>query len=189
MIRTGEFELSGWTLATEQSATEGELAALLAGLVEEHGQTLFRVAHSILRNRAEAEDVVQDAFVRVIEHKAKLREVRDWRVWLVRIAWNLAVDRRRKVKPEQMDEVFAHSLAAAIVPADEALGEARRFAWLLGEVERLPKRERQVMLLSAVEELSTPEVAKIVGRSESATRALIFRARTRLRERMKGGRA
>jgi hypothetical protein len=51
---------------------------------------LFRVAHSVLRSREEAEDVVQDVFVRVLKHRRSLTAVRDMRVWLVRVAWNLA---------------------------------------------------------------------------------------------------
>jgi RNA polymerase sigma-70 factor (ECF subfamily) len=137
---------------------------------------------------------VQDTFVRVLEHRKTLPEVRDLRVWLVRIAWNLALDRRRRMRPEQIDRVFVESLAATTVPADQALGESRQLCLLLDAVERLPKAERQVLLLSAVEELSTAEVAKVIGKSESAVRALLYRARSRLRERMdvperrKGGR-
>jgi RNA polymerase sigma-70 factor (ECF subfamily) len=63
----------------------------LAALVETYSALLFRVAHSVLRSRAEAEDVVQDAFVRVLEHRGSLSSIRDMRVWLIRIAWNLEV--------------------------------------------------------------------------------------------------
>jgi RNA polymerase sigma-70 factor (ECF subfamily) len=83
-----------------------------------------------------------------------------------------------------MDESFSESLAANTVPADEKLSEAERMKVVLREMERLPKAERHVLLLSAVEELDTAEMAKVVGRSESAVRALLFRARTRLRERL-----
>jgi len=55
---------------------------------------------------------------------------------------------------------------------------------VLREMERLPKAERHVLLLSAIEELGTAEIADILERSESAARALLFRARTRLRERL-----
>ena len=159
----------------------------LTSLVETYSPLLFRVAHSVLRSRAEAEDVVQDVFVRVLEHRNALTGVREMRVWLVRIAWNLALDRRRRVKPEQFDEGFADGLAARDLPADEALEEARRMRTVLREMERLPKMERQVLLLSAVEELGTAEMAEVLGRSESAVRALMFRARTRLRERLEEG--
>jgi RNA polymerase sigma-70 factor (ECF subfamily) len=159
----------------------------LAVLVETYSALLFRVAHSVLRSRPEAEDVVQDAFVRVLEHRRSLGEVRDMRVWLIRIAWNLAIDRRRRLRPDQLDGAFAESLAGSNRPADEAMSEAQRMQTVMRELERLPKGERHVLLLSAVEELDTAEVAAVLERSESAVRALLFRARTRLRERLKGG--
>jgi RNA polymerase sigma-70 factor (ECF subfamily) len=86
-----------WNVAlvsAEPSTSETDLTAL----VEAYSPLLFRVAHSILRNRAESEDVVQDVFLRVLEHQLKLPAVRDLRVWLVRIAWNLALDRQRLEK-------------------------------------------------------------------------------------------
>src|SRR5882724_1452235 len=159
----------------------------LASLVEAYSTLLFRVAHSVLRSRVEAEDVVQDVFVRVLEHRRSLMAVRDMRVWLIRIAWNLAIDRRRRIRPEQIDVIFAESLAASNVPADEALEEAQHMRSVLRELERLPKEERHVLLLSAVDELGTAEMAKVLDRSESAVRALLFRARTRLRERLEKG--
>jgi RNA polymerase sigma-70 factor (ECF subfamily) len=58
---------------------------------------------------------------------------------------------------------------------------------VLAEIERLPKPERHALLLSSLEELDTAEIATIIGRTESATRALLFRARTRLRTRLEKG--
>jgi RNA polymerase sigma-70 factor (ECF subfamily) len=113
--------------------------------------------------------------------------VRDMRVWLIRITWNLAIDHRRRIRPDQMDEGFAESLVASSMPADQALDEAQRMKSVLREMERLPKAERHVLLLSSLEELGTAEMAKVLGRSESAVRALLFRARTRLRERLERG--
>jgi RNA polymerase sigma-70 factor (ECF subfamily) len=179
--------VEGYSLAlpsTEEAASELDLATL----VEAYSALLFRVAHSVLRSRHEAEDVVQDVFVRVLEHRRSLPEVREMRVWLVRIAWNLALDRRRRIRPDQMDATFAQTLVATGIPADQALNEAQQMSNVLRELERLPKAERNVLLLSAVEELGTAEMANILKRSESAVRALLFRARTRLRERLsKGG--
>ena len=170
------------------SSMEGARSEIdLAALVETYSSLLFRVAHSVLRSRAEAEDVVQDVFVRVLEHRRSLSAVRDMRVWLVRVSWNLAIDRRRRIRPEQFDEGFAESLVAGNLPADEALNEAQRLRAVVRELERLPKAERYVLLLSVVEELGTAEMAEVLGRSESAVRALLFRARTRLRERLEEG--
>src|ERR1700730_8597791 len=118
----------------------------LAALVDTYSTLLFRIANSVLRSRTEAEDVVQDVFIRVLEHRRSLPAVRDMRVWLIRIAWNLAIDRRRRIRPEQMDESFARSLVASSVPADEALDEAQRMNAVLCELERLPKGERHVLL-------------------------------------------
>lgn len=168
---------------TESARPEIDLAAL----VETYSALLFRIAHSVLRNSAEAEDVVQDVFVRILERRRSLPSVRDMRVWLIRIAWNLAIDRRRRIRPDQLDEAFAQSLAGSSTPADEALDEARRMRLVLRELERLPRGERHVLLLSAIEELGTAEMAEVLGRSESAVRALLFRARTRLRERLRKG--
>jgi RNA polymerase sigma-70 factor (ECF subfamily) len=157
----------------------------LPGLVATYSTLIFRVAHSVVRNRAEAEDVVQDTFVRVIEHRRKLPSIRDLRVWLVRIAWNLALDRRRRIRPEQMDDLFAASLVSTHLPADQALSETQQAQAVFCEMDRLPKLERQALLLSALEELDTAEIARILGKSDSAVRALLHRARTRLRERLK----
>lgn len=159
----------------------------LTALVETYSALLFRVAFSLLRSQAEAEDVVQDVFVRVLEHQRSLPEVREMRVWLVRIAWNLAIDRRRRIRPEQMDAIFAETLAATSISAEKALDEAQRMQAVLRELERLPKVERDIVLLSSLEELETREIAKVVGRTESAVRALLFRARTRLRKRLEKG--
>jgi RNA polymerase sigma-70 factor, ECF subfamily len=70
------------------------------------------------------------------------------------------------------------------ISADAAMEGAERFQSALREVERLPKVERHVLLLSALEELSTVEIARVLGRSESGVRALLSRARARLRERL-----
>ena len=180
-------EVYGLTILNTTSAPAEFIADDVGTLVAIYSSLLFRVAHSILRSRTEAEEVVQDVFVRVLEHRAKLPAVREMRVWLVRIAWNLALDRRRRIRPEQMDELFVQSLVARGKAADDAVDEARRLHRVLEEIERLPKVERHALLLATVEELETNEIAVLIGRSESATRALLFRARTRLRERMKKG--
>lgn len=166
------------------SAEEARSAIDVAALVESYSLLLFRVAYSVLRSRTEAEDTVQDVFVRVLKHRGSLPAVRDMRVWLVRIAWNLAVDSRRRARAVSMEPEFTEQLAAKSVPADAALGEAERLQRVLAEIERLPGRERKALLLSAVDEMSVAEVAQVMGRSESAVRALVFRARSRLRERL-----
>ncbi len=181
----------GWdvVLGSEQlpaSAASTE-AIDLSTLIHAYSALLFRVAHSILHNRSEAEDLVQDVFLRVLERQKDLPEVRNLRAWLIRITWNLALDRRRKIRPEQLDEPFAASLAAATVPADQALAETRQIAAVLNAIQRLPRPERHALLLSTIDELSITEISTILQRSESAVRALLFRARARLRQRIERG--
>ncbi|MGI4831573.1 MAG: RNA polymerase sigma factor [Janthinobacterium lividum] len=175
--------LEGYSLVLS-GIDEVRCAPGLAALVETYSALLFRVAYSVLRSQAEAEDVVQDVFLRVLKHQRSLPAVRDLRVWLVRIAWNLAMDRRRRIRPEQLDDAFARSLVASTTPADQAISEAAELRAVLDELERLPKKERHVLLLSAIEEMNTTEIAAVLGKSESAVRALASRARARLRERL-----
>jgi RNA polymerase sigma-70 factor (ECF subfamily) len=152
--------------------------------VRDYSGLLYRVALSVLRNPAEAEDVVQDAFLRILQRRHSLAAVIDIRPWLVRIAWNLALDRVRRARPSQLDDLFAAGLVSADLPADQALAEAGQIKQVLGAMERLPKKERQALLLSAMDELSTAEIGDILGRSESSVRSLLFRARAHLRQRL-----
>ena len=168
-------------------STSAADAVDVPALVQAHAATLFRVAHSVLRDRAEAEDVVQDTFLRVLQHRGGLPAVREFRPWLTRIAWNLALDRRRKTRPEQADEMFLQTLVAPEIAADQALEETEQTRRVLQAMDRLPGLERQALLLSAIEELSTADIAKVMNKSESAVRALLHRGRTRLRERLGKG--
>jgi RNA polymerase sigma-70 factor, ECF subfamily len=178
MAAIGEQSL-GWF-----SAERVEAEPDVAGLVRDYSGLLYRVALSVLRNSAEAEDVVQDCFVRVLQQQGKLSGVVEVRPWLVKICWNLALDRRRRVRPEQMDDLFAAGLVAKDMAADLAIAEAGRIRKVLGAIERLPGREREALLLSAMDELSMAEIGAVLGKSESSVRSLLFRARVHLRERL-----
>jgi RNA polymerase sigma-70 factor, ECF subfamily len=178
MAAIGEQSLR-W-FSAERVSAEPDLTAL----VRDHSGLLYRVALSLLRHPAEAEDVVQDVFVRVLQRQRELGDIVDIRPWLVRIAWNLALDRTRRIRPQQIDDGFAATLVSADIPADQAMAEAGRIRQVLGAMERLPKKERQALLLSAMDELSTAEIGAILGKTESSVRSLLFRARTHLRERL-----
>lgn len=178
MDATGEQSLV-WFAAEEAVGTPD-----LCMLVRDHSALLYRVALSLLRNPAEAEDIVQEVFLRVLERQSELARIVEIRAWLVRIAWNLALDRVRRIRPDQIDNVFVASLVSANLPADEALAEAGRMRQVFDAIERLPRYERQALLLSAIDELNTAEIAAILGKSESSVRSLLFRARAHLRQRL-----
>ena len=152
----------------------------LAGLVSQYAGTLYRVAYSVLRNSADAEDAVQEAFVRVLRHRETLAEVRDQRVWLIRIVWNVVLDRKRRMKtrPETDDVAeLARVLPVSGLTADERVAAAQHHTRVLACVEQLPAKERQVLMLSAFEELTSVEIASILGITESSVRSRLFRAR------------
>src|SRR6185437_14334660 len=136
-----------------------------------------------MRNSAEAEDAVQEAFLRVLKHREKLAEIRDIRVWLVRITWNVVLDRKRrgKTRPENDDIAdYARVLPSSDRRADEELISSQEHSRILSLIDRLPAKERRALLLSAVEELSTAQIASVLKTTESSVRSRIFRARQEL---------
>jgi RNA polymerase sigma-70 factor (ECF subfamily) len=163
-----------------QRAEEEALATLLAALVDRYASALYRVAFSVLRNSADAEDAVQEAFLRVLRHRDSLGDVRDHRVWLIRIVWNIVLDRKRRAKTRpETDDVseLARVLPSNGLSAEEIAAAAQHHAHVLACVDQLPAKERQVLQLSAFEELSSVEIASVLGISESSVRSRLFRAR------------
>jgi len=180
----GQAVFSGWMEIADKAAFDGVCKraeeSALEGLVSRYAATLYRVAYSVLRNAADAEDAVQEAFMRVLRHRETLSEVRDQRVWLIRIVWNVVLDRKRRMKarPETDDVAeLARVLPAAGLSAEERVSAAQHHARVLACVEKLPAKERQVLMLSAFEELSSVEIAAVLGVSESSVRSRLFRAR------------
>lgn len=155
-------------------------AEIVASLVEEYSAALYRVAYSVTRNAAEAEDAVQETFLRVLRHEDQLSELRNPRVWLVRITWNIVLDRKRRAKthPETDDLTeIARLLPSGGASADERVIAIEQHARVLAMIDRLPAKEREVLLLSAFEELSTAHIAEVLGTTESSVRSRLFRAR------------
>jgi RNA polymerase sigma-70 factor (ECF subfamily) len=154
--------------------------ATLAALVSQYAGTLYRVAFSVLRNAADAEDAVQEAFLRVLRHRDTLGEVRDQRVWLIRIVWNIVLDRKRRAKtrPETDDVAeLERVLPSGGLTAEQIASAAQHHAHVLACVDQLPAKERQVIMLSAFEELTSVEIAAVLGITESSVRSRLFRAR------------
>jgi RNA polymerase sigma-70 factor, ECF subfamily len=176
-------QVAGWMVPAFSPAMTVDSTEAIAALVAEYSATLYRVAYSVMRNSAEAEDAVQEAFLRVLKHRDKLGEIRDLRVWLVRITWNVVLDRKRrgKTRPENDDIAdFARVLPSGDRSADEELISSQEHARILALIDLLPAKERQALLLSAVEELSTAQIALVLKTTESSVRSRIFRARREL---------
>jgi len=173
------------SIAVDDLARTQADEARVAALVTQYAGALYRVAYSVLRNPADSEDAVQEAFLRVLRHRDTLDEVRDHRVWLTRIVWNIVLDRKRRAKtrPETDDVAeLARVLPSAGLSAEEIASAAQHHARVLGCVEKLPAKERQVLMLSAFEELSSVEIAEVLGITESSVRSRLFRARNLMAE-------
>ena len=183
-MSTSQAIYAGWmeipdSAVIDETRLRAEDAAL-AALVDQYAGALYRVAYSVLRNPADAEDAVQETFLRVLRHRHSLGEVRDHRVWLIRIVWNIVLDRKRRAKtrPETDDvDELARVLPSTGLSAEEIASAAQHHARVLACVDRLPQKERQVLLLSAFEELTSVEIATVLDITESSVRSRLFRAR------------
>jgi RNA polymerase sigma-70 factor (ECF subfamily) len=151
----------------------GDPAALEA-LMRRHNRTLFRTARAILRDDAEAEDAVQEAYLQAFRALATFREESSFSTWLIRIVANQALMRRRR--HERHAQIFAIDAGG-----DEPLpaGEMRRV--LEARIDALPDLYRTVFVLRAVEELSVEEAAAVLDMPEATVRTRFFRARALLR--------
>lgn len=145
---------------------------------------LFGIAYRMLGTKADAEDVVQDAYLRW--HKTNSGEIELPEAWLVSITTRLAIDRLRALKRER--EAYTGPwlpeplLNAKIHTPEEELEFADNLSLaFLALLERLSPTERAAFLLRDVFDCSYAEVARIVGKTETACRQLIHRARTRVR--------
>jgi len=174
-------------------ALEGEADAF-AELFERHRDGLYRLAWHYTRDEERAMDLVQDTFLRAHQALDRFRHEASFSTWLRRIATNLAIDRERSKKGEEveLDEIaHAEPLAAqpgrapAEGPVEAAeLAELRRD--LAHAVGSLSVPHRAVFVLHAVEGLSYREIAETVGCELGTVMSRLHYARQRLREKLKG---
>jgi RNA polymerase sigma-70 factor (ECF subfamily) len=165
----------------------GDMQALET-LMRLHNRTLYRTARAILRDDAEAEDAVQEAYIQAYRALSTFRGESKLSTWLVRITANEALMRRRRDSRAAMvpSDVDPDSLASdeAGPQADAERGEARRL--LEAHIDALPDPFRAVFVMRAVEELSVEETAAALGIPDATVRTRYFRARGLLREWMAG---
>ena len=168
-------------------ATVGESAAasdeVLEFAVREHARLVYRISYSVLRNHHDAEDSTQETFLRVWRYRKKLTEVRDLRTWLARIAWRVAVERRKKIPETPLKETAEAilTLRSSTTSADQILLQAEMQAVLDSLIAALPSKLRDPLILSTLQELSPAQIADVLGVNEAAVRSRLFRARQILR--------
>lgn len=147
---------------------------------------LFGIGYRMLGSAADAEDIVQEAYLRL--HESEARPIDNLEAWLVSVVTRLAIDRLRRATSERTD--YVGDWLPEPLPTDERLGPEYSLergaelsmAFLL-MLDRLSSVERAVLLLRDVFDYDYAVIAEAIGKSESATRQLLHRARERVRPR------
>jgi len=151
----------------------------IARLVKRHARFVFRVAYSVLRNVHDAEDVVQETFLKV--HRARGWEsMVDEKAFLARAAWRIAVDRL----PNARTAVLDFDVPTGGPDPEQAAIKADWNATIHRLIDALPQELRQPLALSTVEELSSHEIAQVMGIPEGTVRTRLMRARQVLKQKL-----
>ena len=165
---------------------------LFAGLVEAHQRRASRIAYQYLRDPSEADEAVQDAFVKVFAHISSYREAWPFEVWFTRILINGCLDRRKARARRERWIVPAEAASAAdeyrasVAGPPDASPEARllsreRRERIAAAIDRLDGRQRTGFMLCHYGDCTPREVSAMTGLNESTVRVHLFRAARKLR--------
>src|SRR5215469_14904836 len=135
-------------------------------LVREHARLVYRIAFSVLRNPHDAEDAVQEVFVRVLRSRHRLRDVSDPKAYLARTAWHVALDSRRRHREVSIDASPNDEGSAAGVIAqlhasgaslEQIASDRQMMRFVEASIRELPQDLRDALTLATIEELSAAE--------------------------------
>jgi RNA polymerase sigma-70 factor (ECF subfamily) len=176
-----------------RAAKAGDIGAF-EQLVHRYDRNVFRIAQHITQNREDAEDVVQDAFLKAYENLQNFQEQSKFYTWLVRIAVNEALMRLRRRRPERMvsldedvkteEDSMPREVADWSPNPEQQYTQAELRDILTRTIQGLPSSFRTVFVLRDVEGLSTEETAEALDLSIPAVKSRLLRARLQLRERL-----
>jgi len=160
-----------------------------SGLVTAHQRRASRIAYQYLRDASEADEAVQDAFLKVFSHIGAYREAWPFEVWFTRILINGCLDRRKArgrrdrwfVGGEISSADEARASAAGPPDPEHRLLSRERRARLAGAIDRLDGRQRTVFMLCHYGDCTPREVSVMTGLNESTVRVHLFRAARKLR--------
>jgi RNA polymerase sigma-70 factor (ECF subfamily) len=161
----------------EVSARDAEFAEL----VERQSRLMFRVAYALLRNAHDAEDAVQETFLKLYRGEA-WRRMEDEKAFLARTVWRVALD-KRPPKAGTMTDVVEMELEAVGESPEASAVDGQERERLRRLIDVLPEELRQVLLLSAVEEMTSREVGAALGIPEGTVRTRLMRAKAELKRR------
>jgi RNA polymerase sigma-70 factor (ECF subfamily) len=180
-------------LALVQAAKKGDLEAF-SELVKRYDRNVFRIAQHITHNEEDAQDVVQEAFLKAYTNLEQFQGNSKFYTWLVRIAVNEALmklRRRRSDKTVSLDEdvvteegSMPREVADWSPNPEQLYGQSELGDILKKTIQGLPPGFRTVFVLRDVEGLSTEETAEMLGLSIPAVKSRLLRARLQLRERL-----
>jgi len=169
-------EATGLTGGEESAARELRFAEL----VERQSRCLFRVAYAMVRNVHDAEDVVQETFLKLYRTGAWVR-MQNERAFLARTAWRIALTKRSVRPTSELNPTMPARDASS--PEETAI-VAEWNSTVHRLIDALPESLRHPLALSAVEELTSREIAHVIGIGEGTVRTRILRARQILREKL-----
>jgi RNA polymerase sigma-70 factor, ECF subfamily len=180
-------------LSLVQAAKKGDLEAFSA-LVKRYDRNVFRIAQHITHNEEDAQDVVQDAFLKAYQNLDQFQGNSKFYTWLVRIAVNEALmklRRRRTDRTVSIDEdveteegTMPREVADWSPNPEQLYGQSELSDILKKTIQGLPPGFRTVFVLRDVEGLSTEETAEMLGLTIPAVKSRLLRARLQLRERL-----
>jgi RNA polymerase sigma-70 factor (ECF subfamily) len=174
------------------AAKSGDAAAF-EELVNRYERKIFRLTMNITRNREDAEDSMQDAFMKAYSHLGGFQEDSRFYTWLVRIAANEALMRLRKRRPNQFsldepiesdDDVIPQEIEDWGPSPEQRYAQSEMREILSGAVDQLQPDFRVVFVLRDVEGLSTEETAAALEISTAAVKSRLLRARLKLRQKL-----
>jgi RNA polymerase sigma-70 factor (ECF subfamily) len=164
--------------------------ALFEILMRRHNQRVYRVARAVVKDEAEAEDVMQQAYINAFSHLKQFEDRAQFSTWLTRITLHEALSRRRKMRPQQpLDELDGGDRPrddmerlTSSLPDPERQAYAGELGRILeAAVDALPETYRAVFMLRAIEGLSTSETATGLDLGEEAVKTRLHRARAMVR--------
>jgi RNA polymerase sigma-70 factor (ECF subfamily) len=148
-------------------------------LARRHLPVMLGVARRILGNAADAEDVAQEALMRVWTHAPRWQPLALFRTWLTRVVVNLCLDRKRRAPWVELEA--AGDIVDPSPGATEKAETAERERMVAGAIDNLPARQRTAIMLTYGEGMSNAEVAEILDTSVSAVETLLVRGKQNLR--------
>lgn len=153
----------------------------------ECGPLAFRVAHGVLRNVADAEDVAQEALLRAYRKFDRLQDAKRFRGWLVRITFRLALDRWRAARRRERRETeWSLPERRPAPPSTEEIAATSEFqARLERALGELPEKFRTVLLLTAIQGYTLEEVAGMLEAPVGTVKSRLFLARKQLAEKLR----